>query len=136
MPCSDSSSSIALKLDQNEHFLSFEFAKITCGKEITANTDYDRYCHGKSLPDILEISFQEAAEQLKTESEEEQFVLYLEWEALRCAIAQYLSIDDDSIDKDRCQIQSISHDDQEGIEIVQVILPPRDMPKILPCDLI
>ena len=88
MPCSDSSSRIALKLDNDEHFLSFEFAKVTCGKEITAHTNYNDYCHGKALPDILNITFREAIENLNAETEEEQFVLYLEWDALRSAIAQ------------------------------------------------
>ena len=135
MSCSDSSSSIALKLDHSERFLSFEFAKITCGKEITARTDYNKYCLGKTLKGILNISYREAVENLKPTAEEEQFVLFLEWDALRCAIAQYLGIDDTGIDKDRCRIASIAHDDEEGVEIVQVILPPRDMPEILPCRL-
>ena len=133
MSCSDSSSSIALKLDHNEHFLSFEFVKVTCGKEITAHTDYNKYCYGKTLKEILNVSYQQAAQQLKATTEEEQFVLYLEWDALRSAIAQYLGIDNSSIDKDRCQIASIAHDDKEGIEIIQVILPPKDMPTVLPC---
>lgn len=133
MPCPDSSSSIALKLDHNECFLSFEFAKITCGKEITAHTDYNKYCRGKSLREILDIPYREAVENLDATTEEEQFVLYSEWDALRSAAAQYLGIDDETIDKDRCRIASIAHDDQEGVEIVQVVLPPKDMPTILPC---
>lgn len=134
MPCSDSSSSIALKLDQDERFLSFEYAKITCGREITAQTKYNNYCLGKTLDEILDISYREAVENLKTEQEEEQYILYLEWDALRSAIAQYLGIEDTDIDKDRCRIASIEHTD-EGIEIAQVILPPKELPKILPCSL-
>ena len=134
MPCCDSSSRIALKLDHEERFHSFEFAKITCGKKITSHADYNTYCRGKTLKAILKISYQDAVADLKAVSEEEQFVLYLEWDALRCAVAQYLGVDDPAIDKDRCRIASIAHDEQEGVEIVQVILPPRDMPKILPCD--
>lgn len=134
MPCSDSSSSIALKLDQDERFLSFEYAKITCGREITAQTDYNSFCRGKTLQEILNVSYREAAENLKTEQEEEQFILYLEWDALRSAIAQYLGIENADIDKDRCRISSIEHTD-EGAEIALVILPPKELPKILPCSL-
>lgn len=134
MPCSDSSSSIALRLDNHERFLSFEFAKITCGKEITSHTDYNNYCRGKALKEILRISYREAVENLKAEEEEEQFILYLEWDALRSAVAQYLGIHDKDIDNDRCRIASIEHD-EEGVGIVQVILPPKEMPKILPCGL-
>ena len=66
--------------------------------------------------------------------EEERFVFYLEWDALRATIAQYLGVDDDEIDKDRCQITSIEHD-ENGQEIALVILPPKELPKILPCGL-
>ena len=134
MPCSDSSSSITLRLDNNECFSSFEFAKITCGKEITAQTGYHAYCSGKTLKKILTISYQEAVTNLKIKEEGELFILYLEWDALRSSIAQYLGIDDDSIDKERCQITSITHG-ENGIEIAQVILPLKEMPKILPCKL-
>jgi hypothetical protein len=135
MPCSDSSSSIALKLDNDERFLSFEFTKVTCGKEITAHTDYNKYCRGKTLREILDIPYRQAVENLNAATQEEQFVLYLEWDALRSALAQYLGADNEGIDKDRCRIASIAHDDKEGVEIIQVILPPKDMPIILPCDM-
>jgi len=134
MPCSDSTSSIALKTDHNECFISFEFAKITCGREITAKTGYNTYCCGKSLKEIISISFSEAVDAVHIHEEEKQYVLYLEWDALRSAIAQYLGVDTEGIDKERCRITSIEHD-EEGIEIAQVILPPSEMPKILPCSL-
>lgn len=134
MPCSDSTSSIALKTDHDERFISFEFAKITCGREITAKTGYNTYCCGKTLKDIILISFSEAVAAVNIHEEEMQYVLYLEWDALRSAIAQYLGVDIDGIDKERCRITSIEHD-EDGIEIAQVILPPSEMPKILPCSL-
>jgi len=134
MPCSDSSSSISLKIDHNERFISFEFAKITCGREITAKTGFNTYCCGKLLKEIVEMPFSEAISALKLNDEEGQFVCFLEWDALRSASAQYLGIDSQEIDKSRCQITSIEHGD-EGIEIAQVILPPKELPKILPCSL-
>ena len=134
MPCSDSSSSIALRLDTDEKFVSFDFAKITCGREIGGNTGYSKYCVGKNLNDILAISFTEAVHHLGIKEEEEQYVLYLEWDALRSAIAQYLGIEKEGIDRDRCKITSIDYDER-GVEIAQVILPPKELPKILPCSL-
>ena len=134
MPCSDSSSSIALKLDTDEQFVSFEFAKITCGREITGQTGYNDYCKGKSLEKILAISYLEAVEHLELKEEEAQFILHMEWDTLRTAIAQYLGLDDEDIDKDRCQITSIEQQ-EDGIEIAQVIYPPKELPKILPCSL-
>lgn len=134
MPCSDSSSNIVLRLDSRENFVSFDFAKITCGREITAQTGYCRYCTGKSLREILDVSYDQAAGDLHLQDEETRFILHLEWDALRSAIAQYLGVDDADTDRERCQITSIEHD-EDGIRIVEVILPPKEMPKILPCSL-
>jgi hypothetical protein len=134
MPCSDSSSSIALRLDQRERFVAFDFAKITCGKEISARTGYSSYCRGKGLEEILGISYDLAAREVKADGEENRFVLYLEWDALRSAIAQYLGIEDKDIDNDRCRISTISHD-EDSIKIAMTILPPKEMPRIFPCSL-
>jgi len=134
MPCSDSSSSLSIKFDHDERFLDFDFAKITCGREITAKTGYSTYCVGRTLPEILEIPFTRAIEDLGLKTEEEQFILYLEWDALRATIAQYLGVDVEDIDRDRCLITSIEQS-EEGIEAALVILPPKELPKILPCSL-
>ena len=132
MPCSDSSSSMVIKLDTAERFLAFQYAKITCGREISAQTGLSQYLQGKTLEKILKIPFNQIALDLKTDEEEAQFILYLEWDALRAAIAQYLGIEDEHIDSDRCRITSVDCSD-EGTEIAEVILPPRELPKILPC---
>ena len=134
MPCSDSSSSIAIRLDQEEKFLSFDFAKITCGRKITATTGYARYCAGKTLPEIVALPYQKVATDLAAKEEETRFILYLEWDALRSAIAQYSGIEDKDIDAERCRISGINYD-EKGMEIAMVILPPKELPKILPCSL-
>lgn len=134
MPCSDSSSSIALKLDAEERFVSFDFAKITCGREITGSTGYSKYCAGKPVTDILTIPYAQAVADLNLTEEEGQFIFYLEWDTLRSAIAQYLGDDTVEYDKERCQITSIEHT-EESIEVAMVILPPKSLPKILPCSL-
>ena len=135
MPCSDSSSSIAIRLDQQERLVKFDFAKITCGREISAETDYQKYCKGKTLEEILEFGFSETIQALNLQNDEEkQYVLYLEWDALRSAIAQYLGIDVDGVDRERCKVTSVTFD-ESGVEIAEVILPPKEMPKILPCSL-
>lgn len=132
MPCPDSSSSITLKLDNQERFLSFEFAKVTCGRPVDAQTGYQRYCAGKTLTEILDAPYEETANALNVIDEETRFVLYLEWDALRSAIAQYLVCEDDAIDHERCHISSIHHS-EDGVEVTMLILPPKEMPKIQPC---
>ena len=134
MPCSDSSSSLVIKLNPEERFLAFEFAKITCGREINGKTGLSTYFVGKTLPEIISTPFSSIIRDLKLTDEESQFIFFMEWDALRAAIAQYLGLEDETIDKDRCQITSIECT-PEGIEIAEVILPPKELPKILPCSL-
>ncbi|MCB9771865.1 MAG: iron-sulfur cluster assembly scaffold protein [Candidatus Omnitrophica bacterium] len=134
MPCSDSSSSIFIKLDHEEKFVSFQFAKITCGREITAETAFSKYLKNKTLDEILMLPYTKAINDLHLTDDEARFVLHLEWDALRAAIAQYLGRQEDGIDFDRCKITSIAHTDS-GIEIAEIVLPPKEMPKILPCSL-
>jgi len=134
MPCSESSSSMIIKLDCNERFVNFEYAKITCGREITGGTGLSDYFTGKTLEDILDIPFSVISKDLDIKEEENQYILYLEWDVLRAGIALYLGIEDEHIDTDRCQITSINHD-EEGIEIAEVVMPPKELPKILPCSL-
>lgn len=136
MPCSDSSSSITIQLDSDENFISYQYAKITCGREIDGGTAYSKWLKGKTLTDILKITYHQAIEQLNIEEENEEarYILYLEWDALRSAIGLYLGVTDDDIDITRCLISSIEQT-AIGIEINEVILPPKEMPKILPCSL-
>ena len=133
MPCSDSSSGLNIRFDAQERFLSFEFAKITCSSEITAQTGLSSYCHLKNLPEILDMDFNMIVSVLGlNEDQEKQFILYLELDALKAGIAEYLGIDHLSCDRERCRITSIEHT-QESIEIALVILPPKELPKIVSC---
>ncbi len=134
MPCSDSSSSVAFKLDAQERFVSFDFAKITCGREIGKNVTYSQYCVGKTLEEILKTGYGQVVSDLNLVDEEEKFVLHLEWDALRSAIAQYLGILHDDLDTERCRITSVDSN-EDGTEVALVILPPKELPKIIACGL-
>ena len=134
MPCSDSSSGLNIRLTADEQLESFQFAKITCSSEIAGNTGLSNFCKGKSLAEILDLDFYMLRSVLNLGEEEAQFILYLELDALKSGIAQYLGIDHPSVDADRCRITSIEHTG-EYIEIAEVILPPKELPKILPCSL-
>lgn len=135
MPCNDSSSGLNIRLDLEERMVKFDFAKITCSREITGQTGYSDYCRGKTLEEVISQDISTVARDLNLGDEEEkQFIFHLEFEALRSGIAQYLGMETPSIDAQRCQITSIEYT-EEFIEIAQVILPPKVMPKILPCSL-
>ncbi len=133
MPCSDSSSGLNIRFDSQEKLLSFEFAKITCSSEISAETGLSAFCYQRSLPEILDLDFNMIVSVLGlNEDQEKQFIMYLELEALKSGIAQYLGIDHPSCDSDRCRITAIEHT-EEFIEIALVILPPKELPKIVSC---
>ena len=132
MPCADSSSSIVLKLDSQDRFVDFDFAKITCGQEITAETGYKAHCRGRTLQEIFDWDFERVQSALGVEGEEAVFILYLEWDALRSVIAAYTGWESQTVDRERCLISSIESA-ETGVEVALVMLPPRDLPPITAC---
>jgi hypothetical protein len=131
VPCKDSSSRVVIKLDFDERLLTFDFSKITCSKEVGGGTGYLEYCSGRLAQDILTDDFNELVQILGLEDTEDQFFLYLEWDALRTAIIQYLGSDEE-VDRERYQLASITHE-MDHIEITQVIHPDHNMPKLVSC---
>ena len=104
MPCSDSSSSMSLLIDHDEKLISFEFAKITCGQEIKGSKGLKEYFQGQPLEEILQSSFADVERDLAISDDESRFILYLEWEAVHSAVAQYLGNEDEAFDSQRSVI--------------------------------
>ena len=135
MPCSDSSSGLNIRLKLDERLVRFDFAKITCSSEIGGGRKLSQFCEGKSLEEILDLDFRMLVSVLDLNTDEEaQFILYMELDALKSAVAQYMGIEHQGVDCERCKISSVEHGD-EFIDIALVILPPKELPKILPCSL-
>jgi NifU-like protein involved in Fe-S cluster formation len=131
MPCKDTTSRVTVLLDQEDCLVDFDFSKISCNKEIGGGTGYLEYCKGKSIDEIMRLEFQELLDFMAPESTEDQFFIYLEWDALRTSLAQYLGEVAD-IDQEKYQISSITSD-EKGTTIVQVICPPEKIPDIISC---
>ena len=129
MPCKDTTAEITIQLDDKDCLVDFSFSKITCSKEIGGGTGYLEYCKGKSAEEILDLEINELLGFFCLESEEDQFLLYMEWEALHAAISQLLGI---SINNKRYQIASISCD-ENGTTINQIMSPLKEMPKVVSC---
>ena len=124
-----------MRLDLNERLVKFDFAKITCSSEIGGGKKLSQFCAGKTLEEILDLDFRMLVSVLDLNIDEEaQFVLYMELDALKSAVAQYLGVECQGVDVDRSKISSIERGD-EFIDIALVILPPKELPKILPCSL-
>jgi hypothetical protein len=131
MPCKDTSSIVRIKLDLEERLLDFDFSKITCSKEIGGGTGYMEYCSGKPAVEVLAIEFNDLTRNLGLDDPDDQFFLYLEWDALRTALCQYLG-NEEEVDRERYQLASIAHE-TDFIEISQVIHPEQNMPKLVSC---
>ena len=129
MPCKDTTAEIIIHLDEKDCLVDFEFSKITCNKEIGGGTGFLEYCRGRPAEEILDLEFNGLLDFFALESDEDQFLLYMEWEALQAAIAQLLGI---SINNKRYQIASISCD-EGGTTINQVMFPLKEMPKVVSC---
>ena len=129
MPCKDTTAEITIHLDENDCLIDFTFSKITCNKEIGGGTGFLEHCRGKPAEEILRLKISELLDFFSLESDEDQFLLYMEWEALQAAIAQLLGV---SINNKRYQIASISCD-ESGTTINQVMSPLKEMPKIVSC---
>ena len=111
---------MTIKLDSDERFVSYQYAKITCGQEIKEARGLGSYFKGKDLAEIIAVPFDKIQAELKPETEEDNFILYLEWDALRAALALYLGVEDEHIDTERCLITSIEQT-EEGVEVAEVI---------------
>ena len=129
MPCKDTTAEITIHLDDNDCLIDFIFSKITCNKEIGGGTGFLKYCRGMPAEEILRLEISELLDFFSLESDEDQFLLYMEWEALQAAIAQLLGV---PINNKRYQIASISRD-ENGTTINQVMSPLKEMPKIISC---
>ena len=122
---------VRIKLDLEERLLDFDFSKITCSKEIGGGTGYAEYCSGKPAEEVLALDFNELTRILGLDDPDDQFFLYLEWDALRTALCQYLG-NEEEVDRERYQLASIAHE-TDFIEISQVIHPEQNMPKLVSC---
>lgn len=128
MPCPDSSSGFNIRLDSRERFVKFDFAKITCCRETSGSTGLSEFCAGKSLEEILDLDFRMLVSALDLNADEErQFILYMELDALKAAVAQFLGIEHPGVDTSRCQITGVQCEDG-FMDITLVILPPKSFP--------
>lgn len=131
MPCDDTSARIMVWLSDQETLCGYDFTKISCSRTIGGDVGYREAVMDKHIDEILTISFDDAMDLVPPANEEDQFFLYLEWDALRTAIHQYLGSDDE-IDHSRYKVLSIGYD-EKGVEIIQVTAPPESFPKNIPC---
>ncbi|MEE8269210.1 MAG: iron-sulfur cluster assembly scaffold protein [Nitrospinaceae bacterium] len=133
MPCKDTTALMTVRVDHSDFLINYDYTKISCAKAIGNGQSFQQYCEGKPIQQILEWEFFQILQdlQLPEEDSENQFLVYLEWSALRSALIQYLGREDD-VDTEHFEVASVEYDEQE-VQIIQVIRPNTDMPKIQSC---
>jgi hypothetical protein len=133
MPCKDTTALMTVRVDHQDILLGYGYAKISCDKAIGNGQSFHQYCQGKPIQQILEWEFSKILQdlQLSEEDTENQFLVFLEWSALRSALIQYLG-GDAEVDTEHFEVASVEYNDQE-VQIIQVIRPNTDMPKIQSC---
>jgi hypothetical protein len=110
MPCKDTTALMTVRVDHSDFLIGYDYAKISCDKAIGNGQSFHQYCQGKPIQQILEWEFFQILQDLKLEEEESenQFLVYLEWSALRSALIQYLGREDD-VDTEQFEVASISN---------------------------
>ena len=132
MPCEDSSAEIIVTLDSNECLASYQYEKITCGKNIGIGDLYQNFVHGKPVDYLSALTFEQVLKECTVANKDEEFLLYLEWKALREAIRGYIGESEES-DSTRYKIAEIIA--EEGSVVIKMIIcPPGDLPEVIPCD--
>jgi hypothetical protein len=125
---------MTVRVDHNDYLIDYDFIKMSCSKEVGNGLSFHRYCEGKSIQQILKWDFADILYQLKLvdDDTENQFLVYLEWSALRSALIQYLGDDDEEVDTVHYEVASVQYDDQK-VQINQIIRPHTNRPKIESC---
>jgi hypothetical protein len=131
MPCKDTTAQIIVILDENDCLVSYNFSKLTCQKPVGGGVGFKEFCHGKHIDEVMQLEFSDLVVDLELTGSEEQFLLYLEWDALGAALNQYQGSFNE-VDTDRYQIATVAYDSSQ-VEIQQMIASPKEMPKLIPC---
>ena len=131
MPCKDTTAQITVILDEKDCLVTFDFSKITCQKSVGGGTGFVDLCNGKHIDEVIQLEFSDLVVDLALTGSEEQFLLYLEWDALGAALNQYQG-GFMEVDTNRYQIATIAYESSQ-VEIRQMVASPKEMPKIIPC---
>ncbi|CCQ91532.1 hypothetical protein NITGR_720025 [Nitrospina gracilis 3/211] len=132
MPCKDSSARMTVRLDAEDRLRDYTFHKITCNRNIGVDKTYHDLCAGQPVSVILDTQFGDLIERLNLLDTEDQFLTYLEWDALRSALQQYVG-QSEGVEMERYRIASIDYSEAGNVEINLVIYPPQELPRIESC---
>ena len=132
MACDNTTSCITVRVDLDDLLMDYDYSKITCGKEINATSKLLEYFQKRSITDITTSTLEQVVQELQPLTSDDQFLLFLEWDALRNAVLQYMGKELQGY-SDRYQLASIIYE-ENYVEIQQNILPLSDVTDIKTAD--
>lgn len=128
MACDNTTSCITVRVDLDDLLLDYDYSKITCGKDINASSKLLECFQKRPITDITNSTLEQVVQALKPLTSDDQFLLFLEWDALRNAVFQYMGKELQGY-SDRYQLASITYEENH-VEIRQNILPLNDVTEI------
>ncbi len=131
MPCEETASEIVVIVDGRERLTGYRYEKMTCGKEVGLGGPFLDFAKGKVVDELSEIDFPAVLKVCGAGSGEEEFLLYLEWRAVREALRAYLG-KGAGPEPERYRLAEVIAG-EEGVTIKMIVYPPDNMPEIVPC---
>lgn len=131
MPCEDTASSISIIINSRDELAGYNYEKITCSKPVGGAKNYLRFAAGKKIEELAVVEFEAVLDALKPEDREDEFLIYLEWRAIREGLRQYMGLPGDYDSESARIAEIINGPDETRIELI--IFPPENMPAPLPC---
>lgn len=131
MPCDETASEVTVIIDGTERLADYSFEKMTCGKKVGLGGPYLDFAKGRVVDELSEIDFPTILEVYGTSNREEEFLLYLEWQAVREALRAYLG-KGAGPEQERYRLAEVITG-EESVTIKMIVYPPDNMPEIVPC---
>jgi hypothetical protein len=120
-------------LDNKERIVTWDYRKLTCGKEIAPDTRVRDFCVGRGIAEIVQWDAATLAAGYFPGDRERRFVAFLELRALQTAYRMYSGAAPGADgDSGRFRVVEV-YRDAGSVTIVVDISPPRAMPRIIPC---
>lgn len=156
MPCQDTTSQIVCTFDHQDRLLNYQYTKQTCQRSVGLGEGYLEVVRNMPIDAVYALTFDDVVRQVPCLSEDDQFLLFLEWVGLRRVIEAFLGYEPSAAlsapspaatnsdepqnpdlpptDANRFKLSSITYEPC-FVKIVMIITPPTDLPPLVSCGL-
>lgn len=130
MPCQDTHAVVEIQVDQNQRLQYFDFVKNTCQQSIGQSGLCLKSFKGMLVSDILASDFRDEWNELSSQDEQDEFLLFMQWQALTSSLKVLLGEEDAGL----LGIDVVMLEMDNGVMQAKMLVnPPREMPKIVSC---